>query len=714
MTSLPRLLEATNKARCRHLPRRPRVASLEHDPRGASAPRMVEIPVVAGRIVGALVGIVLDGQVAIPRRSRREGRLAARDRPRRAMTAAVVDPTGAGAGGEGAERGGPGGRASDPDRRSPPRSRTWSLSPRSIAPEPGRHRPHHRSCRSPRHAPSPPPPPPPDLILPRPNLRGVGIPPGAAPTRPTPTLVGSPDANTSSSSPTPGNRLLGAAGGGFPSRDYARRSPPSLPPRAPPPPPPPATATAGGCSETLRSISFGARHGMVFLSRGPVYLVALASAGSPRGRFGASCAFSTRSFSRRSPTRSSAPCAARRVSTRANSSGARTPRSGPSRTRSPGTPPFLGAWAPAPVFAQQRRRRRPTACPSRHRGASRRRRGRAPRCWRRRTTSSPSSRPRDARDGRGGTVRDGSGLVLLGRALRRNPSRNPENFAPVCLPRFRSSAFAHAYVAYLEPEVVLVLVATRSSDRSSPYARRPGSDPQAGKGVLGRAEGTRRRSRAGWGWGRREPRGTSRGPGDDTNPRRTRLVKRRHSRRVARGTWAGASVDPGRCASRPRVPEAAGGGPRVGGAPSLSLHETAAGTIRRPGMGRAAGRSRAAQSDSFARTRASSNVRAPADGEWADTGARGTGAGGGAATGRGFRGSVRGVWRRSGRFSRRLVRGGVLAALGGTSRAAQPPRRRVHYEATDERVLLGCSGVGLRGLRGVGPDDRRVHSRGCV
>ena len=36
--------------------------------------------------------------------------------------------------------------------------------------------------------------------------------------------------------------------------------------------------------------------------------------------------------------------------------------------------------------------------------------------------------------------------------------------------------------------------------------------------------------------------------------------------------------------------------------------------------------------------------------------------------------------------------GGFAGALGGTTRAAQPPRRRVHYEATDERVLLACSG----------------------
>ena len=350
--------------------------------------------------------------------------------------------------------------------------------------------------------------------------------------------------------------------------------------------------------QTLRSISFGARHEMVFLSRGPVYLVALASAGSPRA-LRASCAFSTRSFSRRSPTRSSAPCAARRVSTRANSSGhgrrVRDPRAH-AFTWDPAT--FLGAWAPAPFPPTARRRAATTGAPAAI--ATRAAAAAGAHAALLATTHHVITLVTAARRGTVGVgqcaMDPDDALVLLNFARSGESfARNPENFAPVCLPRFRSSAFAHAYVAYLEPEVVLVLVATRSDAFFALREARVALEATLRReGVLERRGETRRRSRAGWGWGRREPRGR-RTPGTIRIPRRTRLVKRRHSRRVARGTWAGASVDPGRCASRRACPGPRGRALGSAAAPSLSLHETAAGTIRRPGMGRAAGRSRRAE-----------------------------------------------------------------------------------------------------------------------
>ncbi|KAK9839324.1 hypothetical protein WJX81_008143 [Elliptochloris bilobata] len=61
---------------------------------------------------------------------------------------------------------------------------------------------------------------------------------------------------------------------------------------------------------------------------------------------------------------------------------------------------------------------------------------------------------------------DAADLLLLGSFVRRTGSFRaaPESFSPVCLPRYNASAFLHAYVAYLQPEaeVCLVLLATQA------------------------------------------------------------------------------------------------------------------------------------------------------------------------------------------------------------------------------------------------------------
>ena len=88
-------------------------------------------------------------------------------------------------------------------------------------------------------------------------------------------------------------------------------------------------------------------------------------------------------------------------------------------------------------------------------------------------------------------------------------------------------------------------------------------------------------------------------------------------------------------------------------------------------------------------------MRAPADGEWADDGGSGApGAGGGAATEGGGFGigaggmAALGAFLSGGSFGG-WVRGG---ARRDVTRGAAAAAEEVHYEATDERVLLGCSG----------------------
>jgi hypothetical protein len=59
---------------------------------------------------------------------------------------------------------------------------------------------------------------------------------------------------------------------------------------------------------------------------------------------------------------------------------------------------------------------------------------------------------------------DPDDVIILANFVRSSESfkSNPESFSPVCLPRFNANAFVYAYVAFLEPEVCLVLVSTQN------------------------------------------------------------------------------------------------------------------------------------------------------------------------------------------------------------------------------------------------------------
>ena len=465
-----------------------------------------------------------------------------------------------------------------------------------------------------------------------------------------------------------------------------------------------ATSTSTGdgdgerCSETLRSISFGARHEMVFLSRGPVYLVALASAGESPGALRRQLCLLHAQFL------STLTDAVERALRRSSRFDARQLLGGTDAafgtlahafTWDPAT--FLGAWAPAP-FPPTARRAATTAC--RAAIATRAAAAAGAHAALLATTHHVITLVTAARRGTVGVgqcaMDPDDALVLLNFARSGESfARNPENFAPVCLPRFRSSAFAHAYVAYLEPEVVLVLVATRSDAFFALREARVALEATLRReGVLERAAKLGDEvARAGAGDAANP--GDVANPGDDTNPTTNASGEETTFAAGRAGNVGGGERRPGSVCVATRVPRAAGGGP-PGRRPLLHFLYT------RPPLGQyvapewdAPLDDRAAQKRLLrAYARVFEAMRAPADGEWADDGGSGApGAGGGAATeGGGFGIGAGGMAALGAFLSGGSFGGGSAAALGGTSRAAQPPRRRVHYEATDERVLLGCSG----------------------
>ena len=467
-----------------------------------------------------------------------------------------------------------------------------------------------------------------------------------------------------------------------------------------------STSTTDG-DEVLRSVSVGARHEMVFLSRGPVYLVALAATGESPGALRRQLCLLHAQFL------SVLTDAVERALRRSSRFDARELLGGTDAafgtlahafTWDPAT--FLGAWAPAP-FPHASRRAASNAC--RAAMASRAAAAAGAHAALLATTHhvitlvTPARR---ATAGAGQCAMDPDDALVLLNFARSSESfrRNPENFAPVCLPRFRPSAFAHAYVAYLEPEVVLVLVATRSDaffalrdarvaleatlrregvlERA---ARLVGGDGAGGDGVGGGANlanGTTPTT---------TPTTTSPTSGEETKPAAVRAANP-----------GGGERRPGSVCVATQVPRGAGGGP-PGRRPLLHF------LYSRPPLGQYVAPDWAAPLDDRAAqkrllrayARVFEAMRAPADGEWADDGGAGAGPGAGGGAGAGGGGgagaegggfgaggmATLGAFLSGGSFG-----GGFAGALGGTTRAAQPPRRRVHYEATDERVLLACSG----------------------
>ena len=453
-----------------------------------------------------------------------------------------------------------------------------------------------------------------------------------------------------------------------------------------------ATSTSTGdgdgerCSETLRSISFGARHEMVFLSRGPVYLVALASAGESPGALRRQLCLLHAQFL------STLTDAVERALRRSSRFDARQLLGGTDAafgtlahafTWDPAT--FLGAWAPAP-FPPTARRAATTAC--RAAIATRAAAAAGAHAALLATTHHVITLVTAARRGTVGVgqcAMDPDDALCASQFARSGESfaRNPENFAPVCLPRFRSSAFAHAYVAYLEPEVVLVLVATRSDAFFALREARVALEATLRReGVLERAAKLGDEvARAGAGDAANP--GDVANPGDDTNPTTNASGEETTFAAGRAGNVGGGERRPGSVCVATRVPRAAGAGPRVGGRSFTFSTRDRRWDNTSPRNGTRRWTIAPRRNDSFARTRASSRrCERPRMASGRMTGAREhRGWGRGRDRRRGFRDRCGGYGGARGVSLRRLVRGwvrggarrdvtrGAAAAAEGTLRS---------------------------------------------
>lgn len=212
----------------------------------------------------------------------------------------------------------------------------------------------------------------------------------------------------------------------------------------------------GDQGDKLHCVSAGANHKMVFLTRGPVYLVALAATGEPV------MVLRRQLELLHSQLISILTVAVERALKKSSRFDMRNLLGGVDAvfgtlahgfTWDPAC--LLGAWLPLPFPSAMRRKitgaLQVAAAGPMGPGAH------AALLLTRQHVVAVAT-PRRA------TTMHPDDVIILANFVRASESfrNNPESFSPVCLPQFNAGAFVYAYVAFLEPGVCLVLVSTQN------------------------------------------------------------------------------------------------------------------------------------------------------------------------------------------------------------------------------------------------------------